>query len=79
MPVVVIENAKDAVPTAKALLSGGIDVMEITMRTGAALDSIRSVVSECPDMLVGAGHGPDARAVQGLRSGGCKLYRRPRL
>ncbi|HIT69102.1 MAG TPA: bifunctional 4-hydroxy-2-oxoglutarate aldolase/2-dehydro-3-deoxy-phosphogluconate aldolase [Candidatus Aphodomonas merdavium] len=55
VPVVVIENAKDAVPTAKALLSGGIDVMEITMRTGAALDSIRSVVSECPDMLVGAG------------------------
>ena len=44
VPVVVIENAKDAVPTAKALLAGGINVMEITLRTAAALDSIRSVV-----------------------------------
>ena len=55
VPVVVIENAKDAVPTAKALLAGGINVMEITLRTAAALDSIRSVAKECPDMVVGVG------------------------
>ena len=55
VPVVVIENVKDAVPTAKALLAGGINVMEITMRTPAALDSIRAVKEACPDMLVGAG------------------------
>lgn len=55
VPVVVIENAKDAVPTAKALLAGGISVMEITLRTDAALDSIRSVANECPDMVVGVG------------------------
>ncbi len=55
VPVVVLEEAKDAVPTAKALLAGGVDVMEITMRTDAALDSIREVARSCPDMLVGAG------------------------
>ena len=55
VPVVVIEDAINAVPTAKALLKGGIDVMEITMRTDAALDSIKSVSRECPEMLVGAG------------------------
>lgn len=55
VPVVVLENTKDAVPTAKALLAGGVNVMEITFRTAAAADSIRAVSSECPDMLVGAG------------------------
>jgi len=55
VPVVVIEDGKNAVPTAKAMLAGGIDVMEITMRTGAALDSIKNVSSECPEVLVGAG------------------------
>ena len=55
VPVVVIEDAKDAVPTAKALLAGGINVMEITLRTAAALDSIRNVAAECPDMVVGVG------------------------
>ena len=55
VPVVVLEKAEDAVPTAKALLAGGIDVMEITFRTAAAKDSIAAVASACPDMLVGAG------------------------
>ena len=55
VPVVVLEDAKDAVPTAKALLAGGIDVMEITFRTAAAADSIKAVAQECPDMVVGAG------------------------
>ena len=55
VPVVVLDDAKDAVPTAKALLAGGIDVMEITFRTAAAADSIAAVAKECPDMLVGAG------------------------
>lgn len=55
VPVVVLDRAEDAVPTAKALLAGGIAVMEITLRTAAALDAIRAVAAECPDMLVGAG------------------------
>ena len=55
VPVVVLEDAKDAVPTAKAMLAGGIDVMEITFRTAAAADCIKAVAESCPDMLVGAG------------------------
>ena len=55
VPVVVLDDAKDAVATAKALLAGGVDVMEITFRTAAAADSIKAVAENCPDMLVGAG------------------------
>ena len=55
VPVVVLEDAKDAVPTAKAMVAGGIDVMEITFRTAAAADSIKAVAAEVPEMLVGAG------------------------
>ena len=55
VPVVVLENAKDAVPTAKALLAGGIEVIEITFRTAAAADSIEAVAKNVPDMIVGAG------------------------
>ena len=55
VPVVVLDDVKDAVPTAKALLAGGVDVMEITFRTAAAADSIKAVAENCPEMLVGAG------------------------
>lgn len=55
VPVVVIDDASHAIDTAKALLEGGVGVMEITMRTPAGLESIRLVSEECPDMLVGAG------------------------
>ena len=55
VPVVVLEDAKDAVPTAKAMCAGGVDVMEITFRTAAAADSIRAVAEGCPEVLVGAG------------------------
>lgn len=55
VPVVVLEDAKDAVPTANAMIAGGVDVMEITFRTAAAPDAIKAVSENCPDMLVGAG------------------------
>ena len=55
VPVVVLDRAEDAVLTARAMLAGGIDVMEITFRTAAAADSIRAVAKEVPEMLVGAG------------------------
>lgn len=55
VPVVVLEDSKNAVPCAKALLAGGIKVMEITFRTAAAEDSIKEVSKGCKDMVVGAG------------------------
>jgi 2-dehydro-3-deoxyphosphogluconate aldolase/(4S)-4-hydroxy-2-oxoglutarate aldolase len=55
IPVVVIDRAGDAVPLARALLAGGVDTMEITLRTVDALDAIRLVAEQVPDMAVGAG------------------------
>jgi len=55
VPVVVLEKTQDAIPTANALLAGGVNVMEITLRTKAALDCIRIVAESCPDICLGAG------------------------
>lgn len=55
VPVVVLNDAADAVDTADALLAGGIDIMEITLRTPAALDSMRAIAKERPQVLMGAG------------------------
>ena len=55
VPVVVLDDAEQAVPTAKALLAGGINAMEITFRTAAAKASIEKVAKEVPEMIVGAG------------------------
>ena len=55
IPVVKLNRTEDATPLAEALAQGGLPVMEITFRTEAAEDSIRSVVKACPEMLTGAG------------------------
>ncbi|MDR3730138.1 MAG: bifunctional 4-hydroxy-2-oxoglutarate aldolase/2-dehydro-3-deoxy-phosphogluconate aldolase [Oscillospiraceae bacterium] len=55
VPVVVLEDAKDALPLAKALIDGGLPVAEVTFRTAAAEDSIRAISEAYPEMLVGAG------------------------
>lgn len=55
IPVIVLNDTKDAIPLAKALLKGGIDIVEITFRTDAAEESIRVISKEFPEMLVGAG------------------------
>ncbi len=55
VPVVVIDDARTAVPLAQALLEGGIDVMEITLRSDAALAAIEAVARAVPAMHLGAG------------------------
>jgi 2-dehydro-3-deoxyphosphogluconate aldolase/(4S)-4-hydroxy-2-oxoglutarate aldolase len=55
VPVIVIDDAADAVPLGRALAEGGIPCAEITFRTAAAEDAIRRMASELPDVLVGAG------------------------
>jgi len=55
VPVIKVNDAQQAVPLAKALLDGGVDVIEITLRTQAALEAINRVAKELPEMLVGAG------------------------
>ena len=55
VPVVVLDDAKDAEPLAKALVEGGLPCAEVTFRTEAAAESIRTMTEVYPDMLVGAG------------------------
>ena len=55
VPVVVLNDAKDAAPLAKALVEGGLPCAEVTFRTDAAEESIRIMANEFPEMFVGAG------------------------
>jgi 2-dehydro-3-deoxyphosphogluconate aldolase/(4S)-4-hydroxy-2-oxoglutarate aldolase len=55
IPVVVIDDAADAVPLARALVEGGLPAIEVTLRTPAALDAIRAIAAEVPEAVVGAG------------------------
>ncbi|MFF5314025.1 bifunctional 4-hydroxy-2-oxoglutarate aldolase/2-dehydro-3-deoxy-phosphogluconate aldolase [Streptomyces massasporeus] len=55
VPVVVIEDAGDAVPLARALVAGGLPAIEVTLRTPAALEAIREIAREVPGAVVGAG------------------------
>jgi 2-dehydro-3-deoxyphosphogluconate aldolase/(4S)-4-hydroxy-2-oxoglutarate aldolase len=55
MPVVVLERLEDAVPVARALVAGGLPAIELTLRTDVALDAIRKIAEEVPEILVGAG------------------------
>jgi 2-dehydro-3-deoxyphosphogluconate aldolase/(4S)-4-hydroxy-2-oxoglutarate aldolase len=55
MPVIVIDDADLAVPLGEALLSGGINAIEVTLRTDAALNSIERLAKELPEICVGAG------------------------
>lgn len=55
VPVVVLEDVKDAVPLAQALVEGGLPCAEVTFRTAAAEESIRLMTEKFPEMLVGAG------------------------
>jgi 2-dehydro-3-deoxyphosphogluconate aldolase/(4S)-4-hydroxy-2-oxoglutarate aldolase len=55
VPVVVVDDPAHAVPVARALVAGGLPVIELTLRTPVALDAIRAIASEVPEILVGAG------------------------
>jgi len=53
--VVVVDDLAQAVPVARALVAGGLPVIELTLRTAVALDAIRAIADEVPEILVGAG------------------------
>ncbi|NHA96207.1 bifunctional 4-hydroxy-2-oxoglutarate aldolase/2-dehydro-3-deoxy-phosphogluconate aldolase [Helicobacter pylori] len=55
VPVVVIENIKDAVPLAQSLIEGGIPIIEVTLRSNCALEAIELIAKNVPKMRVGAG------------------------
>lgn len=55
LAVLVIDDAADAVPTAEALLAGGVNAMELTLRTDAAIEALKAIRTSVPEMLVGIG------------------------
>jgi 2-dehydro-3-deoxyphosphogluconate aldolase/(4S)-4-hydroxy-2-oxoglutarate aldolase len=70
IPVVVVHDAADAVPIAKALVDGGLPIIELTLRTPAALDAVERIADEVPEIIVGAGTIVDtAQPKQALTAG----------
>lgn len=73
VPVVIVENAADAVPLARALVAGGLKAIEITLRTPAALEAIRRVADEVEGAVAGAGTVLDARQFDAVVKAGAKF------
>ena len=55
IPVVTFKHVGDAVPVGRALLEGGVGVIEVTLRTPAGLEALKALRAECPDLVLGAG------------------------
>jgi len=64
IPVIVIHNLEDAVPMARALVEGGLHVLEVTLRTLVALEAIKLIKQELPDAIVGSGTVVDPRTLE---------------
>ena len=79
IPVVKIDDAKDAVPLARALCEGGLPVAEVTFRTAAAEDAIRLMCEAYPDMFVGAGTVLTTEQVDRAVAAGAKFIVSPGL
>jgi 2-dehydro-3-deoxyphosphogluconate aldolase/(4S)-4-hydroxy-2-oxoglutarate aldolase len=79
LPVIVISNVSQAVPLAHALLEGGVDVMEITLRHAAGLAAIEAVAKHVPQMLVGAGTVTHAAEMQRVKDAGARFALSPGL
>ncbi|WAL69633.1 bifunctional 4-hydroxy-2-oxoglutarate aldolase/2-dehydro-3-deoxy-phosphogluconate aldolase [Amycolatopsis cynarae] len=77
MPVVVVDDAADAVPVARALLDGGIGVIELTLRTPAALGAIERVAAEVPEIVIGAGTVTTAEQAKQAAAAGARFLVTP--
>lgn len=77
IPVMVINNVEQAVPLAHALVESGLKVLEITLRTPAALESIQAIKAEVPDAIVGAGTIIDSRTLQQSIAAGAEFLVSP--
>ena len=73
IPVIVIEDLAHAVPLAQALVTGGLRVLEVTLRTPAALDAIRMMVDTAPEAVVGAGTLISPADVTAARAAGARF------
>lgn len=73
IPVLTIETLDTAVPLARALVRGGLPVLEITLRTDAGLDAIRAVADEVPEAIVGAGTVLNAAQLDQVQRAGARF------
>jgi len=77
IPVIVIDRLEDAVPMAKALVAGGVRVLEVTLRTAAGLPAIAAIAKQVPDAIVGAGTVRDGEDVHAAHAAGAKFIVSP--
>ncbi len=73
IPVIVIQRVADAVPLARALVAGGVKVLEITLRTPVALDCMRAIASAVPEAIVGAGTIRSVDDARAALDAGCRF------
>lgn len=79
IPVIVLHNVAHAVPMARALLAGGIRMLEVTLRTPAALDCIAAIAREVPGAVVGAGTVRSASDARSASHAGARFLVSPGL
>ena len=79
VPVAVLDSIEAAVPLARAMAEGGLPIIEVTLRTPCALDCIRAIRAECPDLLVGAGTVLNANQVKTAIEAGAQFGVSPGL
>lgn len=77
IPVLTIERAADAVPLARALAAGGLKVIEVTLRTKAAIEAVKAIAAEVPDCVVGVGTVTKAADVAAAIGAGAKYLVSP--
>ena len=79
MPVIVVKQPEHAVPMAKALVAGGIRVLEVTLRTPVAMDALRAIIREVPEAIVGAGTVINTQQLKEVTDAGAQFVISPGL
>lgn len=79
VPVLTIHRVEDAVPLARALAAGGLKVLEVTLRTAAALEAMRSIAAELPEVVVAAGTVLNAKDLKRSAKAGARFAFSPGL
>jgi 2-dehydro-3-deoxyphosphogluconate aldolase/(4S)-4-hydroxy-2-oxoglutarate aldolase len=73
IPVIVIDNLEDAVPLAQALVAGGLNAIEVTLRTPAAISGIEQIIKYVPNVIVGSGTVCNEHQLSMSKDLGCKF------
>lgn len=77
IPVITLDRVEDAVPLAQALVAGGLQVLEVTLRTEAAVEGIREIVKHVPDAIVGTGTVCNEQQIKLSEDLGCQFMISP--